>query len=298
MIPRTLFLSAAFLAPLLWLPNAERRAPSPSRSPNPAAAPNGMVKIPGGTFDFGTDTSEIAGLVAKYHLSSADLISPEAPRYKVTMPAFYIDRHEITVAEYIMFVVRDTTWLPKGDSGQISNGDYLKPWLAGAVREATDTLPVTYITWFSARKYCKSQSKRLPTEVEWEYAARGGAAGDVYPWGDADADTSRANFAVSAIDHPVKVEHYAPNAYGLYDMAGNVWELTADQWSDPRAMPGKKPVDVEGWSKDRQQAAHQRVVIKGGSYSSGPALLRARARYSHPAGGAEPNVGFRCAKDA
>jgi formylglycine-generating enzyme required for sulfatase activity len=287
MIPRALILPAAIVAAALL----------PSPSSLPSSTPSSMVKIPGGTFDYGTDSSEIAALVAKYELPTTDIVSSEAPRYQVTLPSFYMDKHEVTIAEYILFAVRDTTWLPKGDSGQISNGDYLKPWLAGSVRTATDTLPVTYVTWFAARKYCKQQGKRLPTEVEWEYAARGGAVGDVYPWGDAPPDTSRANYGASAIDHPVKVGHYAPNAYGLYDMAGNVWEFTADQWSDPREAPGKKPVDVEPWSKDRSQAARQRVVIKGGSYGGGPVNLRVRYRDSHPAGGAQPFVGFRCAKN-
>ena len=285
MIPRALILPAAIAAAAFIFP---------ARS----SAPLGMVKVPGGTFDYGTDSTEVAAIVAKYHLPNADFIGPEAPKYKVTVPSFYLDKHEVTVADYVMFIVRDTAWLPKGDSGTITtNGDYLKLWREGAVREATDTLPVTYITWFAAKSYCKKQSKRLPTEVEWEYAARGGAVGDVYPWGTSEPDTARANFALSAIDHTVKVEHYPANAYGLFDMAGNVWELTADQWSDPRSAPGKGPVEIEGWSKDREQAAHQRIVIKGGSYSSGPALIRVRARYSHPAGGAQPNVGFRCAKD-
>ena len=284
MIPRALALPAALVAAAML--------------PAVNGPPTGMVKIPAGTFEYGSDSSDIPALVEKYHLPVTDIVGSEAPKYRVTMPAFYMDKHEVTVLEYVAFIQKDTTYLPHGDSGGVSNGDYLKPWQSMVVPPGTDSLPVTYVTWFAARSYCKKFGKRLPTEVEWEYAALGGQSGDVFPWGDAPPDPSRANFAGSGIDHPLHVAKYAPNPYGLYDMAGNVWEFTADQWSDPRTAPTRKPVEVEPWSKDRDLAARQRVVIRGGSYGGGAVNLRVRYRDSHPAGGAQPFVGFRCVKDA
>jgi formylglycine-generating enzyme required for sulfatase activity len=99
------------------------------------------------------------------------------------------------------------------------------------------------------------------------------------------------------MEHPLRVGKFPPNPYGLYDMAGNVWEFTADQWTEPREMPTGKPVELELWRTNRDQAARQRVVIRGGSYDGAPVNLRVRYRDSHPAGGAQPYVGFRCAKN-
>lgn len=261
-------------------------------------APPGMIKIPGGTFAYGTDTSEIAPLVARFEPHERDLIASEAPKYKVTLPTFWMDETEVTVNDFVVFVMHDTLWLPKKDSGKVwSNGAYLRPWLGGSVPQATDSLPVTYVTWFAARAFCKAAKKRLPTEVEWEYAARGGVAGEVFPWGDTPPDTGRANYFASGIGHTVRVHRYAPNPYGLFDMAGNVWEYTADQWTDPREPPTNKPVQAEEWSKDPEQATKQRVVIRGGSYDAAVINMRVRYRDSHPAGGAQEYVGFRCAKN-
>ena len=282
MIPRVLVLCAALAAAAL-LPPA-------------SAAPIGMVKIPGGTFDYGTDTAAVTAIAEKYHVPR-DIIAVESPQYKVKMPAFYMDRTEVTIAAFVTFLRGDTTYMPKGDSGQISNGDYLKPWASGSTIPGTDSMPVTYVTWFSARAYCKHTGKRLPTEAEWEYAARGGAVGDVFPWGEAPPDTLFANYGANGIQHPLRVGKFPPNPYGLYDMAGNVWEFTADQWTEPREMPTGKPVELEPWRTNRDQAARQRVVIRGGSYDAAPVNMRVRYRDSHPAGGAQPFVGFRCAKN-
>lgn len=262
-----------------------------------SSAPLGMVKIPGGTFDYGTDPADIPALMTRYELPVRDIVGSEAPQRKVTVKAFYLDRTEVTVRAFDAFVARDSLWRPHADSGTISNGDYLKSWLSGRVPLLTDSLPVTYVTWFAARAFCMHAGKRLPTEVEWEYAAHGGTPGDVYPWGDSAPNTSRANYGAGGIGHPVVIMHYPPNGYGLYDMAGNVWEFLADQWTDPRPVPDGKPVEDGPWAKDRAQAATQRVVIRGGSYDGGPVNMRVRYRDSHPAGGAQPFVGFRCAKN-
>jgi len=261
------------------------------------AVPDGMVKIPGGTFEYGTDSADIPALVAKYHLSDPSIVSSEAPQRKVTMKPFYLDKGEVLVSDFVQFVAKDTAWLPHGDSARFSNGDYLRMWASGHIVAGSDSLPVTYVTWFSARAYCRAKNRRLPTEVEWEYAARGGlTGGDIYPWGDAPPDTARANYGASDMAHPTRPGMYPANGYGLYDMAGNVWEFTADQWSDPRDPPRNEPVVSQPWSKDPSLDLLTRVVIRGGSYDAAPVNLRVRYRDSHPAGDAKPFVGFRCAR--
>ena len=241
------------------------------------AVPVGMVKIPGGTFEYGTDSAALVALMAQYHVSDPSVLGPEAPQRQVTVKPFYLDKGDVTVADFVRFVVKDTAWLPKGDSAKFSNGDYLSMWAKGRVVAGSDSIPVTWVTWFSARAFCRYKGRRLPTEVEWEYAARGGASG---------------------IGHPTRAGIYAANGYGLYDMAGNVWQFTADQWSDPRdPPPAKGPVVLAPWSKDPSIDLLTRVVIRGGSYDGAPVNMRVRYRDSHPAGGAKPFVGFRCAKD-
>lgn len=90
---------------------------------------------------------------------------------------------------------------------------------------------MTFVVWYAAVVYCRSVHGRLPTESEWEYAAHGGQTTE-FPWGDEAPDSRRVNFGGSGRDAPVDVGMYPPNRFGLYDMAGSVWEYTADAWKD------------------------------------------------------------------
>jgi formylglycine-generating enzyme required for sulfatase activity len=179
------------------------------------------------------------------------------------------------------------------------NGNYLKHWKdAGAFAVKVDH-PVVNVSWYSAVAYCQAEGKRLPTEAEWEYAARGGRDG-LFPWGDAAANAARVNFLGSGVGRTSAVGRYPANGYGLFDMAGNVWEFLADEWGayPDSSSVQKNPVGdgslfLSGTDFLRVKT---RRVIRGGSFGGDPVNLWVEYRDSHPPDGAREFVGFRCAK--
>lgn len=154
----------------------------------------------------------------------------------------------------------------------------------------TPDQPMTVVNWDDARTFCEASGGRLPTEAEWEYAARGGRDGAIYPWGDqTPGDQDRAvNGAAFETDAPRTVKAFGPNGYGLYDMAGNVWEWVADWYGAHAADP---VTDPQGAS------AGQFRVVRGGSYGDDPGNLRASNRNPNRPRNRNINVGFRCARN-
>jgi formylglycine-generating enzyme required for sulfatase activity len=154
----------------------------------------------------------------------------------------------------------------------------------------TPAHPVTIVNWNEARTFCEAIGGRLPTEAEWEYAARGGRDGAVFPWGD-QSPTDRAG-AVNGVafesDSPKPVRSFAPNGYGLYDMAGNVWEWVADWYGRYEAGPATDP---------RGPASGQARAVRGGSYGDDDGNLRLSNRSANLARNRNLNIGFRCARD-
>jgi formylglycine-generating enzyme required for sulfatase activity len=224
--------------------------------PEVSTAPNGMVRLAGGTFTMGSDARKIDDLMARFGTKRRELFAAEMPAHDVTLRPFFIDRTEVTNGEF-------NKWMPK------------------AYPPGDSDLPVTFVTWMQASAYCASIGKRLPSEAEWEFAA-GAGAGAEYPWGDAMPETSSANWQGAGIGKPTRVGRYLPNAAGLYDMSGNVWEFVEDDWRDDYT-PASAPFP-------------DRKVIRGGSFGGSPINLRVRYRDSHPANGPGPHVGFRCAR--
>jgi formylglycine-generating enzyme required for sulfatase activity len=209
----------------------------------PQAAPEGMVLVPAGAFVFGTsrtDEGEAADLGLPY-----TWYSDATPEQMVELDAFYIDRYEMTNAEYLRFL--NETEIPldppagwDGDHFPEGEGDY----------------PVAGLNWYEAYLACQHFGKRLPTEAEWEKAARG-TDGRLYPWGD-DFDESKANVATGGAGHLMPVGSYPQGAspYGVMDMVGNVWEWTRDWY---RPYPGSTYVS-DGYGKEFK-------VLRGNSFA-------------------------------
>ena len=242
-----------------------------------------IARLGPASFMMGTDPSEIDQLMKRYPGLPRDVFAAETPQHQVKLGAFYIDRHEVTNEEYREFLVSNPSWKPTASPPPESNGSYLQDWSMSNYPTGEEDRPVAYITWYSADAYCKWRGGRLPTEAEWEFAASGGLDRPEYPWGNLPPTPTSGNWSETGKKKTTDVGEFDPNGYGLYDMAGNVWEYTSDRWPD--ASPNAANSGA-------------RYVIKGGSYGAAAVNLRVRYRDSHPALGSGPHVGFRCAKDA
>ncbi len=203
----------------------------------------------------------------------------ETPVHEVCISAFEMDVHEITNAEYAACVDDGGCTAPSN-----SNSGTRSPYYGD---QAYVDFPVIYVDWFQADEYCAWAGKRLPTEAEWEYAARGGLAGNRYPWG-ATLSSTDANYS-STVGDTSAAESYPPNGYGLYDMAGNVREWTADwyDWSYYGVSPTNDPTGP---------ATGVYRTLRGGSWYSLPNYLRVASRdFLLPNYGISFDSGVRCA---
>ena len=242
--------------------------------------PSSQVALLGAaSFSMGTDESEITQLMTRYPDLPRDVFASEIPRHRVQLHAYGIHRYEVTNEQYREFLLANPSWQPTAVPVPKSNGSYLKGWTGLSFPAGEARRPVTYITWYSATAYCQWRGGRLPTEAEWEYAASGGLERPEFPWGDTPPTSTSANWSGASIKRPTDVGQFPANGYGLYDMAGNVWEYTADRWPDNPLKLGQSDV---------------RYAIRGGSYGADVVNLRVRYRDSHPALGSGPHVGFRC----
>lgn len=256
-----------------------------------------MVLIRAATFAMGTEAADIPRLQKVFGIDVADLFSAEVPRHSVSLDSFYLDRYEVTNAQFKKFLDRNPRWQKNQLPTRYHNGNYLKHWTGNDFPKAKANHPVTNVSWYAAVAYCQWAGKRLPTEAEWEYAARGGLAGKTFPWGDQPADKSRVNYGASGIGDTTPVGSYAPNGYGLFDMAGNVWEYLADEWASYPTSPQRNPIAGGNlFLDDTYLNVTSRRVIRGGSWSGAPVNLRVSYRDSHPPQGAKDFVGFRCAQ--
>jgi formylglycine-generating enzyme required for sulfatase activity len=266
------------------------------------SAPKNMARIPGGTFMMGTDAAAIPDLLKRFNVKRAEIFGDEVPQHSVKIDPFYLDKYEVTNSQFKKFVEKHPHWQKSKISPQLHNGKYLQDWDNNNYPKGKGDFPVVFVSWYGAVAYCQSQGKRLPTEAEWELAARGGLTGSAFPWGDEPADKTHANYSASGFGAAIKVGSYKPNGYGVYDMAGNVWEYLADEWVKYPTSNETLINPVAGGDLfDKGQSylnVKTRRVIRGGSWGGSPINLRVTYRDSHPVDGAGNHVGFRCAMRA
>lgn len=231
-------------------------APTPSAAPAAEAAaadvPEGMVALPAGIFLMGS--------------AEAEGLPEEHPAHEVILPAYFLDRTEVTMARYSACVAA-------GACTPIHTGETFCP--TSAPEHAS--LPVSCIDYSQAEAYCAFARKRLPTEREWEYAARGGQERRRFSWGDEPPDEKRACY-----DHrgSCAVGSFAPGAFGLVDMSGNVWEWTSTFYGP---YPG-------------EAASGTHRVYRGGSWSRRfPKWLRTALRNRYEPEKWSASLGVRCA---
>lgn len=250
--------SMLFAAAVIFLTAGANQACSASIVSQPDGAE--MVLVPAGSFIYGADQREIKTLLRQLRAGWADIYGYEHPRTTLFLPAFYIDRYEVTNERYSRFVQSVRRQPQRYNSYPQLN----------APRQ-----PVVGIGWQDAEAYCRWSGKRLPTEEEWEKAARG-ADGRTWPWGN-DANERIFNGKTSEFFAPVAVGSYpqSDSPYGVADMAGNLWEMTASVWPN-----GSK-------------------VMRGGSFLNRLPEVRVTVRWSARDEVRGANwLGFRCVKDA
>jgi formylglycine-generating enzyme required for sulfatase activity len=237
--------------------------PYPTNTSRPAATPTSgpsnkpnTAYVPGGEFILGSDTGN----------------EDETPQQEMFIDSFNIDLYPVTNAEYKEFV--DAT-----------GHEPPRKWEGGAFPEGTADHPVVWVNWHDAQAYAEWAGKRLPTEMEWEKAARG-TDGRVYPWGDA-FDAAKCNSRESAVKGTSPVGSYPEgmSPSGAFDMAGNVWEWTADWYEAYR-----------GSLYELGRYGEQYKVLRGGSWYDGQDLVRTTTRKSFDPNQGFSTIGFRCAE--
>ncbi|MFQ5428004.1 MAG: formylglycine-generating enzyme family protein [Thermodesulfobacteriota bacterium] len=238
--------------------------------------PENMVLIPAGEFIIGSNRVDTDAKAMQYG-SRKPWFANESPERKVDLKAFYIDRTEVTMAAYSKFLSA-TSRKPPAD------------WPGGRMPEGRGEYPVTNVSWFDASEYCKWKGGRLPTEQEWEKAARG-TDGRVFPWG-AEFDIKKVN-TLGEYGGVTPVGKFPDGAspYGVLDMAGNVQEWTADWYTQ---YPGNTYDDKDYGEKFK--------VVRGGGWGgmghyTMQVYVSAPFRSIAPPRGGYNDVGFRCVSD-
>ena len=298
-----------------------------------------MILIEGGVFEMGADENIFS-------------LDREHPKHPVYVNSFYMDKHEVTNKEFKRFVdatgyvtlaekkvyIKDTStthktstfapgslvFTPKEKNNIESHFSWWK-WTVGANWkhpngpesniEKLDNYPVVHISYEDATAYANWCNKRLPTEAEWEYAARGGLKNNIYPWGNEPVSSNFCNYWTGQFPYfndtsdgyygLAPVMKFQPNNFDLYDMAGNVWEICSDWFDQDYYLtlstnePTKNPKGPTN-SYYPIEGNEPKKVIKGGSFlcnDSYCASYRVAARMPHSIETTTNHVGFRCVVD-
>ena len=308
----------------------------------------GMVLIPGGIFDMGGDNAQASA--DEYPKHKVQISPFYMDITEVTNAQF---KKFIDATGYITTAEKKPDWeelkktVPPGTpkppdsvmvaaslvfnqtSGPVSLNDYSQWWKwstganwkhpqgPGSSIAGKDNYPVVQVSWDDAMAYCKWAGKRLPTEAEWEFAARGGLTNNIYPWGNEHVNTGKPkanswegnfpwlNEKKDGFITAAPVKSYSANGYGLYDMAGNVWEWCSDWFNSDyyKTVANTTSINPQGPAKsfDPDEPYTQKRSLRGGSflcndsYCSG--YRAARRMKSSPDTGLE-HTGFRCVRDS
>ena len=253
-----------------------------------------MVLIPAGEFLMGSN--------------DIDSDDEEQPVRTVYVDAFYMDTTEVTNAQFKAFVDANPAWQKdRIDPRFAIREEYLRHWNGNNYPKGSGNYPVRHVSWYAAMAYAEWVGKRLPTEAEWEYAARGGLVSKKYPNGD----TMTPKDAHYLKRDTTTVARYAVNGYGLYDMAGNVYEWCLDAYHEdfydtfPKEGVAQNPLsganDVEWlltveWLLKNWRTAKGERVLRGGCHRNSPQALRVAARIEAWGKWSNDAFGFRCVR--
>lgn len=256
-------LACAMLALLLPL-----SAEEPAKDP-PA---EGMVLIPAGEFMMGRAKTTRDDEVGMRPL----ILRDDRPYHAVYLDGYWMDAKEVTHAEYKKFVEATGHTPPRH-------------WKDGAMPAQRASQPIYNVDWHDATAYCEWSGKRLPTEAEWERAARGGLEGKDYPWGDEGPSPQKARYNTPL--GPGPVGEFKPNGLGLYDMAGGVSEWCFD-WFDRTYYENSPARNPRGPDEGLYR------IVRGGAWSDSPKRLLVSFRNWVRPDQKTANLGFRCVRDA
>jgi len=316
------------------VPSSSHEPQAKQSQPPPGEAPEGMVWIPGGKFLMGSDSGKPS----------------ERPVHEVAVDGFWMDRHEVTNAQFARFVeatryvtIAERQLNPKDFPGvpsselvpfspvftppegavnyrrpnwwkPVQGAYWRRPEGLGSSIKGKENHPVVHVCWHDAVAYCKWAGKRLPTEAEWEFAARGGLVQKEFVWGDElkpggkwmaniwQGDFPKTNTVEDGFAATAPSMSFPPNGYGLYDMSGNVWEWCED-WYNPHYYSVSPTVNPQGPLRGAPAADADipAKVQRGGSFLCDDTYCwnyRPYSRHSSTPDSAANHIGFRCVKDA
>lgn len=260
-------------APTAVIAHSDPPEPTPGSVSSQVSDVDGMtlLYVPAGEFTMGSTAGR----------------DDEKPVHTVYLDAFYIDQTEVTNAQYAKCVTAGACPAPS-ETGSYTHASYY-----GTLAYAS--YPVIYVSWNDARVYCVWAGRHLPTEAQWEKAARGSSTGSgnarTYPWGDQAPDATRLNFNQNLGD-TTEVGKYPSGAsfYGALDMAGNVWEWVADRYGETyyAGSPARNPTGPTSGGDYRS--------VRGGAWNVGATGVRASIRNGYLLTYRNDNFGFRCAR--
>jgi formylglycine-generating enzyme len=243
-----------------------------------------MVWVSAGEFTMGSNPTEISRMWKKFGWKEdwKQYTKGESPKHRVHLDGYWIYKHEVTVAQYRKFCA---------ETGHQMPNEPFWVWY--------DDHPIVSVNWYDAAKYCQWAGVALPTEAQWEKAARG-TDGRIFPWGN-EWDSRRCNGTYPGIGRTTPVGSYPDGAspYGIMDMAGNVWEWCMDEYDeefyDKNESRTNNPVSggLINFKSNRFKNLNSMRVVRGGSWRYAPSVSRAAVRGGNNPGLRNYTRGFR-----